>query len=358
MQRDAQDQPDPPPARPRPPGAAQPPPRRGPPSPPRRTGLAALPDLPPPRKTGLRRILAGPPWLYAAIFSAAIAAAIAIALIQTSSDNAPAPPAAAAADQQQSPAIAPASDGDPQPSQPAQQQPSAPAASDSENAQQPAPAQAEPAAAPAPAAADPQAEPAPDLTGFTVPLAGRWRAQGDCSQPGALITAYPGHLPGADRDYRLGIHEGLDFYEWAACIPINAATQVLAAKAGSVIRADLQYVEVTPAEWAAFDQAGWRGEPILDRLRGRQVWIDHGAGVVTRYAHLGAIHPDIAEGAQVSAGQVIGLVGESGQAVVWEAPGTDLHLHFEIRINDQYLGQGLPSAQARLLYLNAFGISP
>ena len=357
MQRDAHDQPDPPPARPRPPGAAQPPPRRGPPSPPRRTGLAALPDLPPQRKSGLRRILPGPLWLYAAIASAAIAAAVAVALIQTRSNDAPAPePAAAAPSPQQPSPAAPASADDPQPAQPAQPQPATPAASDPEDARQPAPAQAEPAQTTVPAAA--QAAPAPDLTGFTVPLAGQWRAQGDCSQPGALLTAYPGHLPGADRDYRFGIHEGLDFYEWAACIPINAATQVLAAKAGSVIRADREYDEVTPAEWAAFDQAGWRGEPILDRLRGRQVWIDHGAGVVTRYAHLGAIHPDIAEGVQVSAGQVIGLVGESGQAVVWEAPGTDLHLHFEIRINDQYLGQGLPPAQARLLYLNAFGISP
>lgn len=356
MQRDAHDQPDPPPARPRPPGAAQPPPRRGPP---RRTGLAALPDLPPPRKSGLRRILPGPLWLYAAIFSAAVAAAIAIALIQTRSNDAPAPddaPAAAADVQQPSPAASDSeAEDDPQPPQPAQQQ-SAPAASAPEDAQQPA--QAEPAQTTAPAAEQAQAAPAPDLTGFIVPLAGQWRAQGDCSQPGALLTSYPGHLPGADRDYRLGIHEGLDFYEWAACIPINAATRVLAAKAGSVIRADRDYVEVTPAEWAAFGQAGWRGEPILDRLRGRQIWIDHGAGVVTRYAHLGAIHPDIAEGAEVSAGQVIGLVGESGQAVVWEAPGTDLHLHFEIRINDQYLGQGLTPAQARLLYLNAFGMAP
>ena len=315
-----------------------------------RTGLAALPDLPPPRKSGLRRILPGPLWLYAAIASAAIAAAIAVALIQTRSNDAPAPEPAAASPAQQPVPASPASDGNPQPAQ----QSTAPAAPDSEDVRQPAPAQAEPAETTPPAAA----QAAPDLTGFTVPLAGQWRAQGDCSQPGALITAYPGHLPGADRDYRLGIHEGLDFYQWAACIPINAATQVLAAKAGSVIRADLQYDEVTPAEWAAFDQAGWRGEPILDRLRGRQVWIDHGAGVITRYAHLGAIHPDISEGVQVSAGQVIGLVGESGQAVVWEAPGTDLHLHFEIRINDQYLGQGLPPAQARLLYLNAFGISP
>ena len=196
------------------------------------------------------------------------------------------------------------------------------------------------------------------LTGFLVPIAAAWRARGDCSQPGGLITSFLGHLPGAERDYRLGIHEGLDFYEWTSCIRINAATEVRAAKDGEVIRADHQYVEVTPAEWAAFERAGWRGEPILDRLRGRQVWIDHGAGVVTRYAHLSAIHPDVVEGARAAIGQVIGLVGESGQSVVWEAPGTDLHLHFEIRIGDQYLGQGLPPASARLLYLNAFGIAP
>ena len=251
--------------------------------------------------------------------------------------------------------------------QPAPSQPQAdpdPPPTQSNDPARPGDDAAEPAAPAQPAAAPPQQEqqeePAaePELTGFIVPIAGFWRARGDCSQPGALITSFPGHLPGADREYRFGVHEGIDFYAWASCIPINDSTEIRAAKDGRVIRADHQYVEVTPAEWAAFERAGWRGEPILDRLRGRQVWLDHGAGVVTRYAHLGAIHPDVAEGGRVAAGQIIGRVGESGQSAVWEAPGSDLHLHFEIRIGDQYLGQGLPPAQARLLYLNAFAIDP
>ena len=131
---------------------------------------------------------------------------------------------------------------------------------------------------------------------------------------------------------------------------------MLAAKAGTVARADLDYVEVAPAEWAAFESAGWQGGEILDRLRGRQVWIDHGGGIVTRYAHLGAIAPAIAVGARVEAGARIGTVGESGQSAVWQAPGTDLHLHFEIRVGDGYLGQGLDPLAARALYLNAFGV--
>ena len=197
-------------------------------------------------------------------------------------------------------------------------------------------AQAVPAAEPPPAAVP--------LGGFIIPIAG------------ACLTRYEGHLPSAVRAYRDGTHEGFDFYEWAAGTEINAATPVLAAKAGIVSRADLDYVEVTPAEWAAFESAGWQGEPLLDRLRGRQVWIDHGGGIATRYAHLGGIAPGIAPGVQVEAGQPLGAVGESGQSAVWEAPGTDLHLHFEIRVGDRYLGEGLAPLAARSLYLNAFGV--
>ena len=103
-------------------------------------------------------------------------------------------------------------------------------------------------------------------------------------------TDFEGHLPSAPRSYRAeGIHEGYDFYEWASCTEVGYHTPILAAKGGVVIRADLDYVNVTAADWARFEAAGWEGEAILDQLRGRQVWIDHGRGIVTRYAHLHAI---------------------------------------------------------------------
>ncbi|MDE2746601.1 MAG: M23 family metallopeptidase [Chloroflexota bacterium] len=207
------------------------------------------------------------------------------------------------------------------------------------------------------AAAEPQqqAEPAPaqveqdqdhPLRGFIRPIAG------------ACVTEFPGHLPGSPRTYRnSGVHEGLDFYEWASCTAVTYSTEILAAKAGVVVRADLDYVEITPADWQRFIDANWEGEAILDELRGRQIWIDHGRGIVTRYAHLSAIADGIAVGVEVQRGQLIGYPGESGQQEVYANPGTDIHLHFEIRVGDGWLGQGETPADARTLYLQAFGLA-
>ncbi|MCY3568217.1 MAG: M23 family metallopeptidase [Chloroflexi bacterium] len=203
--------------------------------------------------------------------------------------------------------------------------------------------QQEQAAPPSQPAAD---EPADDpLRGFIVPIAD------------ACISRHEGHLPGANRAYRNdGIHEGLDFYEWASCAVIDEFTPILAAKDGLVIRADLDYVDITPADWARFEAANWAGEEILDELRGRQVYIDHGRGVVTRYAHLSAIAQGVAVGARVQQGQLIGFPGESGQREVY-TDENDIHLHFEIRVGDSWLGQGQSPQQARQLYLQAFGLA-
>lgn len=182
------------------------------------------------------------------------------------------------------------------------------------------------------------------LRGFIVPI------------QGACVTEFPGHLPEASRAYRNdGVHEGLDFYQWASCTTISFSTEILAAKAGVVVRADVHYVDITPADWERFQAANWEGDEILDELRGRQVWIDHGRGIVTRYAHLSAIADGIVKGAEVQQGQVIGYPGESGQREVYANPGTDIHLHFEIRVGNGWLGQGKTPREARDLYLQAFG---
>lgn len=47
-------------------------------------------------------------------------------------------------------------------------------------------------------------------------------------------------------------------------------------------------------------------------------------GIVTRYAHLSSVHVSI--GQQVSQGQTLGIIGETGNA-------EGVHLHFEVRIN-------------------------
>jgi len=105
------------------------------------------------------------------------------------------------------------------------------------------------------------------------------------------------------------IHRG---HERHAGIDLSASrnTPVHAAGAGMVVRAE-------------------RGGGY-----GRVVYIDHGGGLETRYAHLQKIL--VAEGEFVPAGALIGKVGSSGRA-------TGPHLHFEIRKD------GRPVAPAEML---------
>ena len=138
-------------------------------------------------------------------------------------------------------------------------------------------------------------------------------------------------LPNASREFRAGWHEGIDY-------PAPSDTPVRAVGAGTVVRVDRDFEDWSPeSESAALAQAvelGYTPAVTLDRIRGRQVWIDHGRGVVSRYAHLSAV-ADLVVGETVERGQVVGAVGSSG----FEEGGP--HLHLEVRIGTSYLGDGL-----------------
>jgi murein DD-endopeptidase MepM/ murein hydrolase activator NlpD len=164
-------------------------------------------------------------------------------------------------------------------------------------------------------------------------------------------------MPGAPRDYRNGIHEGVDFYDVDNCATIGMDTEVLAAKAGVVIRADLDYQDITADDVNELQQRAVENgssEDIEDAFRGRQVWLQHDDGTVTRYAHLNAIVEGLDVGATVVAGEVIAFVGDSGTPESVSSPGSEAHLHFEIRLGASYLGQGLMPDDVRELYLAAF----
>lgn len=90
-------------------------------------------------------------------------------------------------------------------------------------------------------------------------------------------------------------HTGLD-------IPAPIATPVAAAGAGRVA-----YAAALPGGW------------------GITVTIAHRGGVRTMYAHLSAVSVSVGE--RVSAGEIVGLVGATGDA-------TGPHLHFEARLRD------------------------
>lgn len=148
---------------------------------------------------------------------------------------------------------------------------------------------------------------------------------------GAEITTAPELLPNSAREYRAGWHEGIDF-------AADRGTPVRAAAAGTVVRVDREFVDWDPETLnAALEAAialGYTPDETLDRIRGRQVWIDHGRHLVTRYAHLDTV-AELFVGQTVARGQIIGAVGSSG----FEEGGP--HLHFEVRVGDDYLGDWL-----------------
>ena len=98
-------------------------------------------------------------------------------------------------------------------------------------------------------------------------------------------------------------HEGIDF-------PAEVGTAVVAAASGKVIEAGThpQY--------------------------GKIVAIDHGNGLVSRYAHASEVY--VSEGDLVVRGQKVAAVGTTGRS-------TGPHLHFEVRMN------GVPQNPARFL---------
>jgi murein DD-endopeptidase MepM/ murein hydrolase activator NlpD len=89
---------------------------------------------------------------------------------------------------------------------------------------------------------------------------------------------------------------------------------------------------------AGLDFRGPVGAPIYSAAKGRVsfagvrsgygncVEIDHGNGLMTRYAHMSAFRARV--GQAVDAGDVIGAIGSTGRS-------TGPHLHFEVRVHDR-----------------------
>ncbi|RXT14969.1 M23 family metallopeptidase [Ammoniphilus sp. CFH 90114] len=153
---------------------------------------------------------------------------------------------------------------------------------------------------------------------------------------GAHISKKSSHLPGALRSYRNGIHEGIDWYAGTTGIEITENTPVKSMADGIVVRADHDYIEYTleEREKDLLVSAKSTHTPtyILDKLRGRSIWVQHDKGVLVRYAHLSNIEPGLKIGQAVSAGDVIGYVGNSGTSYGVEGSLGGLHLHSDILV--------------------------
>ena len=185
-----------------------------------------------------------------------------------------------------------------------------------------------------------------DLRGFL------WPVEGACLPDRDVL------MPNSPREYRSGTHEGIDWYDLSGCARVAEGTAVVAMYDGVVVRADSEYEGLTARTLAALEarvaECACSEPDVFDAFRGMQVWIDHGNGVLTRYAHLGSIDETTYVGAEVRRGQHIAGVGESGTPESVREPGTEMHVHAEIRIEESFLGAGLPAAEVRALYERAF----
>lgn len=79
--------------------------------------------------------------------------------------------------------------------------------------------------------------------------------------------------------------------------------------------------------YAAADGVVTYAQPASVWPYGKNVIIDHGGGYQTRYAHCSSVL--VEEGQQVSQGEVIALVGRTGNA-------TGPHCHFEVIYQGAY----------------------
>lgn len=161
----------------------------------------------------------------------------------------------------------------------------------------------------------------------------------------STFSSRPSHLPNARRAYRNGFHQGFDFYDGVVSVPIAYGMPTVAVADGRVIRIDHDYQELAPERLQnLLDEAARLGntpEDTLDLLRGRQVWLEHMGGFVSRYAHLADVANNLEVGSFVRQGDIIGYVGNSGTEEAARGTQSLPHLHFELWQGDTFMGEGL-----------------
>lgn len=175
---------------------------------------------------------------------------------------------------------------------------------------------------------------------------------------GAHVSTRDSQLPGAPRSYRNGTHEGIDWYGNYTGIPIDQNTPVLSMADGTVVRVDHDYLELTLEERETIlhiaETQKVTPEYILDKLRGRSVWVQHDKGVLVRYVHLSRIPETLFLGQNVRAGDVIGYVGNSGTSYGVEGSLEGLHLHSDILIYGEVFWKYLKTQEIRSVLEHIF----
>lgn len=171
---------------------------------------------------------------------------------------------------------------------------------------------------------------------------------------GGVIPESNYALPGAPRSYRNGYHKGIDIYEYKESpedesIKMDFSTPILSIQKGIVVRIDENYIPMVEEDFERQKELT-KKFPVtyVDRdFGGRQVWIDHGDGILSAYNHLSEISPKLKLGKKVKRGEIIGKAGNSGLKGEALQNEENIHLHLEIWIDGEYLGKGLSAGQSR-----------
>ena len=168
--------------------------------------------------------------------------------------------------------------------------------------------------------------------------------------------------PGAPRKYRSGIHKGLDISQFLDSDGnkkfLKESSPIYAIGDGTVVRADLDYKPMTLREYEEITSYNQKN-PVTFVARdfgGRQVWIDHENGVMSSYNHMSEIAKEIQVGSKVKKGQIIGKVGNSGLKAEAMNTNEQIHLHLEIWVDGEFLGNDLKPKQTRKLLNYFFGL--
>lgn len=169
-------------------------------------------------------------------------------------------------------------------------------------------------------------------------------------------------LPNAPRDYRNGIHRGVDFFA-------NWGTPVMTVANGVVIRADRHYKEVAPdfreKLLESSSKLGNTPSDIFNNiLLGKAVFIDHGFELIpgfrtiSIYAHLSYIEENIYPGIQLKQGEVIGKSGNTGMRESTLGSKAGSHLHWEMILQKDkqeiFLGKDMSNPELYNMLLNIF----
>jgi murein DD-endopeptidase MepM/ murein hydrolase activator NlpD len=174
--------------------------------------------------------------------------------------------------------------------------------------------------------------------------------------PGAEIPENPAHLPGSVRSYRRGVSQGFDFYDGDSGVPVPYGAAVIAAAPGTVVRVDGSFREADADEWRMLMAAVADGadDEELDRLRGRQVWLETDDGRILRYAHLSAVRQGLSPGERVERGRVLGYVGNSGTDEGVAGTRRGARLHFEVWEGDSFFGERMNAEEVRIAAVSLF----